>query len=399
MKTSSNHVLYLSYDGLTDPLGQSQILPYLAGLTALGYIITIISFEKKDRLKTSYQKIRQYCIENNLLWEPLIYHKSPPVLSTLYDLIALRRKTRKLCHAGNFSIVHCRSYITALIGLRLKNKYGVRFIFDMRGFWADERVEGGMWNLQNPFYKVIYKYFKKKEMEFLEKADHIISLTENAKIEIQSWNLKIGPIAVIPTCVDLELFDPVKISEDSKVNLRKKLGIREDDFVLLYLGSLGTWYMMEEMLVFFERLKLEKPTAKFLVVSQDQFALSNVRLRESIIVTTANRQEVPLFISLASASIMFIKPTFSKKASSATKLAEILAMNIPIFVNEGWGDLESIFREIPQFIVHLDQLKDINFEQLEISKSELLRDLAQRYFNLQDGINKYSKVYQNMIQT
>ena len=96
---------------------------------------------------------------------------------------------------------------------------------------------------------------------------------------------------------------------------------------------------------------------------------------------------------------MFIKPTFSKKASSATKLAEILAMNIPIFVNEGWGDLESIFREIPQFIVHLDQLKDINFEQLEISKSELLRDLAQRYFNLQDGINKYSKVYQNMIQT
>ena len=26
-------ILYISYDGITDPLGQSQILPYIIGLT------------------------------------------------------------------------------------------------------------------------------------------------------------------------------------------------------------------------------------------------------------------------------------------------------------------------------------------------------------------------------
>jgi hypothetical protein len=40
------YILYLTYDGLNDPLGQSQILPYLEGLAEKGYGITVISFEK-----------------------------------------------------------------------------------------------------------------------------------------------------------------------------------------------------------------------------------------------------------------------------------------------------------------------------------------------------------------
>jgi len=34
-------VLYLSYDGMTDPLGGSQVLPYLVGLSKLGHRITL----------------------------------------------------------------------------------------------------------------------------------------------------------------------------------------------------------------------------------------------------------------------------------------------------------------------------------------------------------------------
>ncbi len=45
-------VLYTTYDGLTDPLGQSQILPYLQQLCREGYQFTILSFEKRER----YQK-------------------------------------------------------------------------------------------------------------------------------------------------------------------------------------------------------------------------------------------------------------------------------------------------------------------------------------------------------
>ena len=59
----------------------------------------------------------------------------------------------------------------------------------MRGFYADERVDGKIWSLDNFIYKKIYNYFKSKEKEFLQFSDYTISLTENGKKEILIWNL------------------------------------------------------------------------------------------------------------------------------------------------------------------------------------------------------------------
>ena len=75
-------------------------------------------------------------------------------------------------------MVHCRSYIPARVGLALKRRFGVRFLFDMRGFWPDEKVEGNNWNLANPLYAAVYRYFKRLESRLLRGADHIVSLTE-----------------------------------------------------------------------------------------------------------------------------------------------------------------------------------------------------------------------------
>ena len=49
--------LYLSYDGLTDPLGQAQILPYLLGLENQGMGFVIISFEKKEAFLAHKQHV------------------------------------------------------------------------------------------------------------------------------------------------------------------------------------------------------------------------------------------------------------------------------------------------------------------------------------------------------
>ena len=44
----NNRVLFISYDGMTDPLGQSQVLPYLTHLVQLNYEIHILSTEKNE---------------------------------------------------------------------------------------------------------------------------------------------------------------------------------------------------------------------------------------------------------------------------------------------------------------------------------------------------------------
>jgi glycosyltransferase involved in cell wall biosynthesis len=390
MKSSSNkNILYLSYDGLTDPLGQSQILPYLAGLSEVGYTITIISFEKPERFPVYGDKIRAYCIANKLLWEPLMYHKRPPVLSTFYDLTVLRKRARQLHQERNFSIVHCRSYITALTGLWLKKKYGIRFIFDMRGFWADERVEGGLWNLSNPLYKSVYTFFKKKEREFLQAADSVVVLTEAARQVVLSWKVTDQPdkVTVIPCCVDLSLFDPEKVTNERQSALRTTLGLSANDYIVLYLGSIGTWYLWNDMVSFYKKIRDQKPTAKFLVLTPD---LHLVKGDADFIVRSAVREEVPAYISISNLSVCFIKPSFSKKGSSATKMAEVLAMGIPVVTNAGWGDVEFLRGRMKNlYVLDNPDEQPASNEYHADHQDEFFYDL----FSLQSGVAKYRQVY------
>lgn len=337
----TNPVLYLSYDGLTDPLGQSQILPYVVGLAKKGWRFTVISFEKPSTFEQNHASIQAACDMFSITWIPLVYHKRPPVLSTIFDLWLLWRKAKSIVQHNPCYIVHCRSYITSIVGLHLKRNQGAKFVFDMRGFWADERVEAGLWNLKNPIFWLVFKYFKWQEQNFIKGADLIISLTHNAKKEIESWHIQHSEIKVIPTCVDLELFDPARINPVNQKLLRTQLGITPTDFVLLYLGSWGTWYQTEEMIEYFKNIKQKQRNAKFLIVTPDYVEL-NTSLRVDTIVTKARRDQVPLYISLASEAVCFIRPTYSKKASAATKIAELLAMEVPVITNPGWGDIESL---------------------------------------------------------
>ena len=128
------NILYLSYDGLTDPLGQSQVLPYIIGLTKEGYTFTIISFEKKDRYFLQKEFIEKICFENNIKWVPLFYTKRPPILSTIFDLWKMKRLSLKLHKQESFKLIHCRSYISSIVGLYFKQKHFIPFLFDMRGF-------------------------------------------------------------------------------------------------------------------------------------------------------------------------------------------------------------------------------------------------------------------------
>ena len=76
----------------------------------------------------------------------------------------LWRLIKKLQKDVKFDIVHCRGYISAIIGERMKRKLKTKFLFDMRGWWVDEKLESGNWN--SIVYKPIYNYFKNKESDF-----------------------------------------------------------------------------------------------------------------------------------------------------------------------------------------------------------------------------------------
>ncbi len=118
----SKHILYISYDGMTDSLGQSQVLPYLIELTKKGYQFSLLSFEKKEKFEKNKEVIQKLCDQNTIKWHPKKYTKNPPIVSTIWDLFKMYVTTQKIHRQFPIDIIHCRSYQSADIGLKMKKK-------------------------------------------------------------------------------------------------------------------------------------------------------------------------------------------------------------------------------------------------------------------------------------
>lgn len=392
---------------MTDPLGQSQVIPYLAGLTEYGYEFTILSCDKPKKYAEHKEYVTTLLKPYFIKWVSIPYHKKPPVISSYYDFLMLKKKAKQLYKKEKFDMVHTRPGVPTLVALWMKKKYGIKFLNDVRGFWADERVDGGMFNLDNPVFKKIYNWFKKKEYECLEKADYNTCITFKAKEEILTWkNIPNQPlnIEVIPCSVDMNLFDPGKINPKIKDALKQELQIKDSDFIISYLGSIGGWYLTDEMIKFCKIASDKIPNAKFLFISPHQHNIIFETAQkygiplEKIIVKNVQRHELPLLLSFSKYSIFFIKSCYSKLSSSPTKHGEIMAMGIPVITNSGVGDVKEIVEKYESGFV-LKELNQENYKQYSEMliatnfDSKKIRDGAAEFYSLEKAVQKYLKVY------
>ena len=401
-------VLYVSYDGMTDPLGEGQVINYLLGLTKNGYAFDILSFEKTDKFEKQGPRIKKILEENSIGWYPKVFHTSPPILSKIYDKVVLGNTAIKLHKKNKYDLVHCRGYLGSEVGLMLKKKYSIPFIFDMRGFWADEKLDGGAWNKKYYFWRQVYSFYKRKEIAFIKNANHIISLTDTGKTEIKKWSFYDNeiPISIIPCCANAENFS--LINAEKKAFARKLNGIEPERFVLTYLGSLGSWYMIEEMLLFFKTLLAKIPNALFFIITNSDHNIILEKIesyqinKNSIKIITVPFSDVPINMYASDCSISFIKPVYSKMSSSPVKVGEILSMGIPLIAN-AIGDNEKLLVE-NKFGVLVKDFSEKTFNKIVENIEEniniepqKIREAALKIFSLEEGVKKYTAVYKSLL--
>ena len=410
-KRMRKKILFISYDGMTDPLGQSQIIPYLQGLSKKGFQFFLLSCEKEQAFAQNETTVKNMLAGYNIEWMPIAYTKKPPVVSTLKDIINLRKKAKQIHQQYGIDMVHTRPGIPALVGLWMKKTMGVKFLHDIREFYADSRVEGGIWNINNPLFKIIYNYFKRKEQEQVALSDGIVCLTYAAEKIIQQLPeyKKTVPLKVIPCSADLNLFYPSKINISQKQQLQKELNIGENDFIISYLGSIGGWYMTQEMLRFCKLLSDKKPAAKFLFISphlHDVIAGEAAKYglpADKLIVKHGKRNEVPVLLSLSDYSLFFIKPCFSKLSASPTKHGEIMAMGIPVITNSGVGDVKEIVEKYNAGYV-VDDFTDAAFGVVidkmiagNFFDAAAIREGAVEFYSLDKAVVLYNEIYNQIL--
>jgi glycosyltransferase involved in cell wall biosynthesis len=289
------------------------------------------------------------------------------------------------------------------IGIFLKKKFGVKFIFDMRGWWADEKKESGEWTKW--YYQPVYKYYKKREKIFFLNADQIISLTYSGCDEImKNFSIDNKKIEVIPTCVDFEIFKP--FSENKREEIRKELNILMHSVVLVYSGSLGGNYNVESLIQVFNNLCTQFENSFLLVLLKDDLvAKVEDQLQQNGIknfkILSVPFKSVTNYLMAADIGLVFYDITFSVIGRSPTKLGEYWASGLPVIITSGIGDIDRLDKRYPMGIILNKEGKfDIKekFQDFPVSNRAMLRDYARSYFGLEKGVELYAGVYNKLFK-
>lgn len=412
MSLDKRRVLFISYNGMLDPLGQSQVIPYLRELSKQGVQFTLLSFERAPVFErdaaAKREALRALLAADGIDWHWLRYHQKPSLPATIYDVAQGVRAAQRLVRHNKIEMVHARSHIPATIALALKKSFGLKMIFDVRGLMADEYVDAEHWRKNSLSYRIT----KSVERRALAAADGIVTLTEKIWPIINQWDGLRGRQInheVVPCCADLNLFS---FNQAERAQRRKELAV-EDCFVVVYSGSIDGWYLTENMADFFASLRKQKPNAHFLWLTPNRHERIRTLMRSREIrddqytVRAASPQEVPSYLSASDAGLAFIKPCFSKLASSPTKYAEYLGCGLPLIINAGIGDSDALItresagalvsefteKEYARAITAID-----GFLQASAETRVRMRAVAERLFDVDRvGGQLYARLYQRTL--
>lgn len=374
----------MSHNAIGSPVVRSQVLPYLHLLSA-EHEIRLVTFERGERYpEGEFPRER---------WIGLAPCQGSSLLAKVADIARGIVTVVRVARAHRANVLHARSHVAAAIchatGLVLRRPY----VFDMRGFMPEEYLDAGLWTSRDLRFRVA----RAAELHLLRHAREIVVLTDAAARRLRD-DPHFGPsvrgkrINVIPCAVDLERFRPA---------------VPAPVPTLVYAGSLGMWYLLDEMLRVYAHSRAALPALRLLIANRGEHELIAAALERNgldpadVDVCEVDFSKMPAVLARAHVAMALLRRVPSKIGSSPIKIAEYLACGLPVVVNEGLGDSDEQIRTSGAGHV-MGTFDEPALREAGLAVARLASDpearasarrLAEQVFDIRAGAEAYGNIY------
>ncbi len=366
-------VTYATTDSVSEGVGSSQIVPLVQRLARAGLSVSLISFEKSQPSSDLVSNLQSLGIH----WDMRTFNRRGPVAG-IARLLEIGRRI-----SPNTRIIHARSDIPA-VSASLFNKAPI--LWDVRGLWADQKA----FLESDPLKRRLIQSARILEGIASYKASAMSTLTHSVVAELERRHHRLPTLRiVVPTAVDLDRFKFIpKIASP---------------FRGLYSGTYNNYYDLSLSSRFVSALRelsdIEVHWARPKESPRERLDAGETSI---FVVDQRNMAEIVSGYSFGFA-ICRLDAGPSLKGAVPTKIGEFLASGKPIVVNAGLGDLDEYLAEFNAGVILDGTQADLAVKAQHLI--ELLDDpetpsrcraLAEKYFDMDKGADKYLKLYEAM---
>lgn len=390
---------HVSPEGLSTPLGQSQVLAVSERLQFMGWQCEILSLEPEPTDKDAFDRLDARMALSGVRWQHRLYRRGRMgAVKNTQSMTAMMRDVW-----GRTDIFLCRSYFGAFFPCVADVFGGVPYVFDTRGYWVDEKIEAGRW-----FQGIASRAIARRvERELYNRASGVVSLTELATVDVRSGRFgrrhSEERSICIPPCVDYAKFRIERgVAPHDSLN---------DGPIVGYVGSLNRSYEYRASLRLAELILNRVPQAKFLALTSqvsdmnalaDEFAIPTTRR----LITSVAHEQMHLWLPWIDFGLMLrVSPNQANRASMPTKLAEFLATGTAPIACGANSDVVNWVDRVGSGIV----LEDLSSDSLERAadfvargapEADVLmqaRRAAEQHFSLDSGAERYDALFRDVL--
>ena len=391
----SPRCLYITYDGLLDPLGKSQILPYIFGLSEAGCQFTILSFEKTDRDPLLIRELACQLRAKNISWLhlPFVRGRFQGVLRMLQGARAVRR----IASREPFDMAHMRTIVPAVI---YKLAFvGRPFIYDIRAF-SGQWVDGGRLSSKS----LAYRFLGWLEDRLIRGAAGLVVLDQSGADYLRKTYKFLPPVKVIPTSTDLSTSPcgQVAIKDQPSAQVR-----------FVFLGGARFPYLPVEALQFVQGLLAQGYECSVDFINERDHAFVEQACqridfpRDRFRLFSLPPEEVHARLTSYDCGLVFIADGPWIRMSSPTKIGEYLGAGLYVVGLRGIAALDRLAAQsiCVDVLARYEQACQLSSQQAADlvariqapSRQAEARQLAAQHYDRAKAVTEYVDLYQQVL--